>query len=89
MYLCSVIKNKSFKRETHVKLYQVMKTYDVIFNDSFDSNSKGIHGSIEECMNWIDNNRSDKSTYFGDYVGGTVSIVCEQTGKTVYEETIE
>lgn len=65
-----------------------MKTYDVVFNDSNYSNSKGIHGTIEECMNWIENNRSDKSTYFGDYAGGTVSIICEQSGETVYEEEI-
>ncbi|MDY5353337.1 MAG: hypothetical protein SPG69_04815 [Bacteroides pyogenes] len=66
-----------------------MKTYDVVFNDSFDSNSKNIHGTIEECRDWIKKNRNDKSTYFGDYVGGTVSIICEQSGETVYEETIE
>ena len=65
-----------------------MKTYDVIFNDSYDSNSKGIHGTIDECMDWIEFNRNDKSTYFGDYVGGTVSIVCDQTYETVYEESI-
>ena len=33
-----------------------MKTYDVIFNDSYDSNSKGIHGTIDECMDWIELN---------------------------------
>lgn len=65
-----------------------MKTYDVIFNDSNDSNSKNIHGTIEECMSWIEFNRNDKSTYFGDYSGGTVSVVCDQTGETVYEESI-
>ncbi|WP_333615925.1 hypothetical protein [Bacteroides pyogenes] len=66
-----------------------MKTYDVIFNDSSTSNSKNIHGTIEECMSWIKKNRNDKSTYFGDYTAGTVSIVCEQTGDTVYEEEIK
>lgn len=65
-----------------------MKTYSVIFNDSYSSNNKGIHGTIEECMNWIERNRNDKSTYFGDYVGGTVSVACEQTGETVYEEEV-
>lgn len=66
-----------------------MKTYDVIFNDSCDSNSKNIHDTIEECMSWIHANRHDDSTYFGDYKGGTVSIVCDQTGETVYEENID
>ena len=65
-----------------------MKTYDVVFNDSTDSTNKGINGSIEDCKTWIDNNRTDKSSYFGDYAGGTVSIVCNETGETVYEELI-
>lgn len=60
-----------------------MKTYDIVFNDRFDSNSKGIHGTEQGCRDWIKNNRT---TYFGDYVGGTVSIVCSQTGEIVYEE---
>lgn len=65
-----------------------MKTYDVHFNDSSDSSNKGFSLSIEECKNWIEANKNDKSTYFGDYVGGTVSIVCNETGEEVYSEEI-
>ena len=43
------------------------RTYDVEFNNDTDSNSKGIHGTYEECMDWIEFNRGDESTYFGDY----------------------
>ncbi len=64
------------------------KTYDVIFNDDMNSNSKGIHGTFDECMDWIECNRGNDSTYFGDYKGGTVSIVCDQTGEYVYNEEI-
>lgn len=64
------------------------RTYDVEFNNDTDSNSKGIHGTYEECMGWIEFNRGDESTYFGDYKGGIVSIVCEQTGEHVYIENI-
>lgn len=63
-------------------------TYDVIFNDDNSSNNKGIHGSKDECMRWIESNRHDSSTYFGDYKGGTVSIVCDQTEETIYEEKL-
>lgn len=65
-----------------------MKTYDVVFNDSCDSNSKGFSSTIEECMSWIESNRNDSSTYFGDYRGGTVSVVCNETGEEVYSESI-
>ena len=63
-------------------------TYDVVFNDDSNSNAKGIHGTEEECMRWIESNHHDASTYFGDYKGGIVSIVCDQTGDVVYEECI-
>lgn len=63
-------------------------TYDVIFNDDSDSNNVGIHGSYSECMSWIENNRNDETTYFGDYKGGTVSILCEELEEYVYEESI-
>lgn len=64
------------------------KKYDVIFNDDTSSNSKLINSSFADCMNWINANKNDESTYFGDYKGGTVSIVCLQTDETVYEENI-
>lgn len=66
-----------------------MKTFDVIFNDDFNSNSKGINGTYEECMSWIESNRNDNSTYFGDYKGGVVSIVCNETEEFVYNENID
>ena len=63
-------------------------TYDVQFNDDYNSNNKGFNESIEYCMDWINANRNDNSTYFGDYRGGTVSIVCNETGEYVYNENI-
>lgn len=65
-----------------------MKTYDVYFNDENNSNNEGLYSSYEDCMAWIEFNRHDKSTYFGDYRGGTVSIICNETGEEVYTEVI-
>lgn len=67
-----------------------MKTYDVYFNDNGNSNNEGFKESLEYCMNWIEANRKDKSTYFGDYANGTgtVSIVCNETEEVVYSEDI-
>lgn len=63
-------------------------TYDVVFNDDQDSNNVGINGSYSECMAWIENNRGDASSYFGDYKGGTVSVYCEELEEYVYTESI-
>lgn len=62
------------------------ETYDIYFNDDTDSNNKGCSMSLEECKDWIEFNRGE--SYFKDYKGGTVSIVCNETGETVYEENI-
>lgn len=64
-----------------------MRTYDIVFNDSEASNNKGFNVSLEEAKNWIEFNRGEG--YFLDYRGGTVSIVCNQTGEEVYSEEIK
>ena len=69
-----------------MKLNEVLKTYDIYFNDDTDSNNKGFNLSLEECKDWIESHRG--ASYFEDYKGGTVSIVCNETGDTVYEEYI-
>lgn len=87
--VCSDGKNKIILDEdTGMAKVIDLLTYDVVFNDDSNSNAKGIHGAEDECMGWIESNRHDSSTYFGDYKGGIVSIVCDQTGDVVYEECI-
>lgn len=66
-----------------------MKTYDVHFDDSNDSNSKGFKLSIEECKDYINSYNGTNDSYFGDYKGGIVSIVCNETGETEYSEAIK
>lgn len=69
------------KQETETNCEQV---YDVVFND----NCKHINSTYECCMQWIEANRHDNTTYFADYKGGTVSIVEVNTGNYVYTENI-
>ena len=65
-------------------------TYDVVFNDENNSNSKGFKSSVEDCMKYIkaNNDTSSPYSYFADYKGGVVSVVCNETGEAVYSETI-
>lgn len=63
-------------------------TYDVHFNDSTDSNGKGFQADFDYCKNYIEQNNGTNHSYFEDYKGGTVSIVCNETGETVYEEEV-
>lgn len=63
-------------------------TYDVIFNDNTDSNRKGFKESKQYCMDYIEEHNGTDCSYFEDYKDGTVSVVCNETGETVYEETV-
>jgi len=67
---------------------EATKTYDVHFDDETASNSKGLALTFEECLNYIEVWRGTKESYFADYKGGMVSIVCNETGETVYMEEI-
>ena len=63
-------------------------TYDVAFDDDSTSNSKEFAYPLEECKNYIKMYNGTNESYFGSYKGGTVSIVCNETGEYVYNETI-
>lgn len=65
------------------------KTYDVVFNDSKDSNNKGMKSSIDECKQYIKMWNGTDHSYFADYKGGIVSVVCNETGEEVYSEEIK
>jgi len=66
-----------------------MKTYDVHFNDNKDSNSKGFEMTIEDAKSYITRNNGTSESYFADFKGGIVSVVCNQNGETVYEEIVK
>ena len=65
-----------------------MKTYDVLFNDSENSNNKGFKISYDEARDYIRQNNGTNGSYFKDYKDGFVSVVDNETGETVYEEEI-
>ncbi len=65
-----------------------MNTYNIHFNDSENSNDKGFAVTLEEAKNYIKANNGTSESYFADYKGGTVSIVCNETGDTVHEEEV-
>lgn len=66
-----------------------IKTYDVVFNDNNNSNSKGMNGTKKECRQYIKNYNGTNESYFEDYKGGTVSIICNETNETVYYTTVK
>lgn len=67
-----------------------MKTYDIVFNDERNSNSKGFAESLDYCKEYIArNNDGTGESYFADYEGGIVQIIDNLTGEVVYEEPVK
>lgn len=64
------------------------KTYDVVFNDDTSSNEKGWKKTKEYCLNYIEENNGTNESYFEDYKGGIVQIVCNETGQVVFEDRV-
>lgn len=76
------------KAKVLVVIIPNLPTYDVHFDDDTDSSSKGWEDTYDECMEYIRHYNGTNESYFEDYKGGTVSIVCNETEETVYEEMI-
>ena len=63
-------------------------TYDVHFDDDESSSNKGWKLSKKDCIDWIESNIGTDWSYFADYKGGVVSVVCNETGNTVFQKLI-
>lgn len=63
-------------------------TFNVVFNDSDNSNDKGFSESLDYCMNYIEKNNGTNESYFADYKGGIVQVVCNETGDVMHEEVV-
>jgi hypothetical protein len=67
---------------------QIMKTYNVVFHDDQDSNDKGFKYSKEDAIGYVDSYNGTNESYFEDYKGGTVQVVCNETEEVVHETEI-
>ena len=75
----------------YAKLYykeEVVLTFDLQFNDNQNSNCKGFSESNKYCMEFIKKNNGTNESYFKDYKGGTVSIVCNETKEVMYNTVV-
>ena len=64
-------------------------TYDIYFNDEYNSNNKGFKESLEFCKRYIRMYNGTKHSFFADYKNGFVQIVNNQTGNVVYSTKVK
>jgi len=63
-------------------------SYNVVFNDDNNSNDKGFEQTLDYCKNYIATYNGTNESYFADYKGGIVQIVCNENDEVVYEEEV-
>ena len=66
----------------------INQTFNVVFHDSENSNSKGFAITLEEAHNYIKTYNGTNESYFQDYKGGIVQIVCNETEEVEFETKI-
>lgn len=64
------------------------QTYDVVFNDDEATNAKGMKATKVDAILYVKFYNGTNESYFADYKGGVVQVVCNETGDVVYEETV-
>ena len=65
-----------------------MKTYNVVFNDSENSNDKGFEYSLEDAIHYVQTYNGTNESYFADYKGGIVEVIDNETGEVAYQEEV-
>ena len=66
-----------------------MRTYNVVFHNDQDSNDKGFSLSKEDAIAYVDLNNGTNESYFKDYKGGVVQVVCNENEEVVYETEVK
>ena len=64
------------------------RTFDVVFNDANNTSAKGFTASADYCLQYINAHNGTQESFFADYFGGVVQIVCNQDGEVIHEERI-
>lgn len=81
------IKTNNNIKTTNSKIENV--TYDVLFNDEYNSNNKGFKESLIFCKKYIKMYNGTKESYFNDYKKAFVSIINNKTGNIVFTTKIK
>lgn len=66
-----------------------MNTFDIIFNNNESSDCKGFKATFEYCMDYISMHNGTNESYFADYKGGTVDVVCNETGEPYFSDSVK
>jgi hypothetical protein len=64
------------------------RTFDVVFNDDHNTSAKGFTASLDYCLRYVTAYNGTNESFFGDYSGGVVQIICNEDGAVIHEERV-
>jgi hypothetical protein len=64
------------------------RTFDVVFNDANNTSAKGFAASLDYCLQYITAHNGTQESFFADYRGGVVQVVCNEDGEVIHEERV-
>jgi hypothetical protein len=64
------------------------QTYDIFFHSNDSSMNNGFCLSLEQAENYISMHNGTNHSYFQDFKGGLVQVVCNETEEVVFETEI-
>jgi hypothetical protein len=64
------------------------QTYDIYFHSNDSSMNNGFRFTLEQAQNYISMHNGTNHSYFQDFKGGLVQIVCNETEEVIYETEI-
>lgn len=68
--------------------YEEESGYDLYFISETSANNKGFKESFAYCRDYIRHGNGTNESYFEDYKGGIVQVICNETDEVVYEEEV-
>ena len=63
-------------------------TYDIVFRAENYQEQKGLNATLDYCKHYIARHNYSSGSYFRNYSGGKVEIVCKETSEVVQSERI-
>jgi len=64
-------------------------TFDVVFNSNESSDNKQFNTTdLQYCIDYITRYNGTRESYFADYTGGIVQVICIETSEVMHEAIV-
>jgi hypothetical protein len=72
----------------YFEIEEEKNTYDIFFQSNDSSMNKCFRFTLEQAANYISMHNGTNHSYFQDFKGGLVQVVCNETEEVIFETEI-